>query len=187
MLKRCKKKEARHPHARHQDGGARADRPYRQRARASRRRRLEWCFARSGMAYGWAWCSSSKGAWATASAMCWPFSGVSSPSGDGRRLHLGHEDRQRDLAMAMGRRPKAMIDPAHDLVLLDELNIVLRYDHLPLEEVVEVLKGAARPACDRYRAQCARRGDRDRRPRHRDDGDQASVPQRREGAEGIGV
>jgi cob(I)alamin adenosyltransferase len=30
-------------------------------------------------------------------------------------------------------------DPAYDMVLADELNIVLRYDYLPLEEVLEVL------------------------------------------------
>ncbi|MEM7406503.1 MAG: cob(I)yrinic acid a,c-diamide adenosyltransferase [Pseudomonadota bacterium] len=34
-------------------------------------------------------------------------------------------------------------DPAYDLLLFDELNIVLRYDYLPLEEVVATL--AARP------------------------------------------
>lgn len=31
-------------------------------------------------------------------------------------------------------------EPAYDLLLLDELNIVLRYDYLPLEKVVEVLR-----------------------------------------------
>ena len=30
--------------------------------------------------------------------------------------------------------------PAYDMILLDELNIVLRYDTLPIAEVVEVLK-----------------------------------------------
>ncbi len=35
-------------------------------------------------------------------------------------------------------------DPAYHMVILDELNIVLRYDYLPLDEVVEVL--ANRPA-----------------------------------------
>jgi cob(I)alamin adenosyltransferase len=34
-------------------------------------------------------------------------------------------------------------DPAYDMIVLDELNIVLRYDYLPIAEVVEVLK--ARP------------------------------------------
>ena len=32
-------------------------------------------------------------------------------------------------------------DPSFDLVILDELNIVLRYDYLPLEEVLAELAG----------------------------------------------
>jgi cob(I)alamin adenosyltransferase len=35
-------------------------------------------------------------------------------------------------------------DPGYDMILLDELNIVLRYDHLPIAEVVETLS-ARRP------------------------------------------
>jgi cob(I)alamin adenosyltransferase len=31
-------------------------------------------------------------------------------------------------------------DPSYKMVMLDELNIVLRYDYLPLQEVLEVLK-----------------------------------------------
>lgn len=52
-------------------------------------------------------------------------------------------DRQRDLAAARTAwdRAKALIaDPAYKLVLLDELNIVLRYDYLPLEEILETLR-----------------------------------------------
>ena len=52
-------------------------------------------------------------------------------------------DRQRDLAAARAawEEAKAMIaDPRYRLVLLDELNICLRYDYLPLEEVIETLK-----------------------------------------------
>lgn len=52
------------------------------------------------------------------------------------------QDRARDIAAARAAWDvaKAMIaDPAYRLVLLDELNIVLRYDYLPLPEVVEVL------------------------------------------------
>jgi cob(I)alamin adenosyltransferase len=30
--------------------------------------------------------------------------------------------------------------PRYDMVILDELNIVLRYDYLPLDEVIQVLK-----------------------------------------------
>jgi cob(I)alamin adenosyltransferase len=52
-------------------------------------------------------------------------------------------DRQRDLAAARAawEEAKRMIaDPAYRMVLLDELNIVLRYDYLPLEEVLETLR-----------------------------------------------
>jgi cob(I)alamin adenosyltransferase len=57
------------------------------------------------------------------------------------------QDRQRDLAAARAawEQAKAMIaDPQYKMVLLDELNIVLRYDYLPLEEVIEVLKAKPR-------------------------------------------
>jgi cob(I)alamin adenosyltransferase len=56
------------------------------------------------------------------------------------------QDRTRDIAAARQawEQGKAMIaDPSYRMVLLDELNIVLRYDYLPLDEVVEVL--ASRP------------------------------------------
>lgn len=57
------------------------------------------------------------------------------------------QDRRRDIAMAREawEEVKRMIaDPRYDMVLADELNIVLRYDYLPLDEVLAVLK--ARPA-----------------------------------------
>jgi cob(I)alamin adenosyltransferase len=53
------------------------------------------------------------------------------------------QDRVRDIAAARQawEQAKEMIaDPSYRMVLLDELNIVLRYDYLPLGEVVEVLK-----------------------------------------------
>ena len=53
------------------------------------------------------------------------------------------QDRTRDIAMARGawEQAKTMIlDESYDMVLCDELNIVLRYDYLPVEEVIEVLK-----------------------------------------------
>ncbi|MGI9366792.1 MAG: cob(I)yrinic acid a,c-diamide adenosyltransferase [Rhizobiaceae bacterium] len=52
------------------------------------------------------------------------------------------QDRQRDIdaARAAWERAKAMImDDEHDMVLCDELNIVLRYDYLPVSEIIEVL------------------------------------------------
>lgn len=53
------------------------------------------------------------------------------------------QDRQRDIAAARSAWEKAktlILDDSHDIVLLDELNIVLRYDYLPLDEVVEFLQ-----------------------------------------------
>ncbi len=57
------------------------------------------------------------------------------------------QDRARDIEMARLAWEEAkryIADPAYSMVLLDELNIVLRYDYLPLEEVLEVLR--AKPA-----------------------------------------
>ena len=53
------------------------------------------------------------------------------------------QDRERDIAAASAawERAKALIrDDRHRLVLLDELNIVLRYDYLPVDEVVAFLR-----------------------------------------------
>ncbi len=57
------------------------------------------------------------------------------------------QDRARDIraAEAAWETSKEMIeasrgdDPAYDMVILDELNIVLRYDYLPIDEVLSVL------------------------------------------------
>jgi cob(I)alamin adenosyltransferase len=60
------------------------------------------------------------------------------------------QDRARDIAAARAawEASKEMIEAArgegeYDMVILDELNIVLRYDYLPLDEVLAVL--AAKP------------------------------------------
>lgn len=56
-------------------------------------------------------------------------------------------NRQRDIAAARAawETAKQMIaDPQLKMVLLDELNIVLRYDYLPLDEVLEVLRNKPR-------------------------------------------
>ena len=98
------------------------------------------------------------------------------------------QDRARDIAAARAAwdAAKTMIaDPRYHLVLLDELNIVLRYDYLPIAEVVTALQGeAARPPRRRHRPQRQAGAHRDRRPGHRDDAGEASLPQRRQGAEG---
>ncbi len=57
------------------------------------------------------------------------------------------QDRARDIAAARKawEKSKEMIeasrgpDPAFQMILLDELNIVLRYDNLPLDEIIETL------------------------------------------------
>ena len=57
------------------------------------------------------------------------------------------QDKARDIAAAERAFAKArelMADPEIRLLVLDELNIALRYDYLPLAEVVEVLR-ARRP------------------------------------------
>ena len=57
------------------------------------------------------------------------------------------QDRARDIAAARAawEAAKAMIaDPSYRLILLDELNIVLRYDYLPVAEIIETLKGKPR-------------------------------------------
>lgn len=66
------------------------------------------------------------------------------PMGEGFTWNT--QDRARDIAVARQawEEVKRMIaDPAYQMVLADELNIVLRYDYLPLEEVLAVL--AAKP------------------------------------------
>jgi cob(I)alamin adenosyltransferase len=53
------------------------------------------------------------------------------------------QDRARDMkaARAAWEEAKAMLaDSSLRLVLLDELNIVLRYDYLPVEDVVQTLR-----------------------------------------------
>ena len=95
------------------------------------------------------------------------------------------QDRARDIAAARNawETAKAMIaDPSYRLVLLDELNIVLRYDYLPLDEVVATLQGqTARPAHRRHRPQRPARAGRGGRSRDRDDPRQAPLPQRCQG------
>ncbi|MGN6551849.1 MAG: cob(I)yrinic acid a,c-diamide adenosyltransferase [Pararhizobium sp.] len=54
------------------------------------------------------------------------------------------QDRGRDIAAARAAWEKAkemIMDPEIRMVLLDELNIVLRYDYLDVAEVVDFLKG----------------------------------------------
>ena len=64
------------------------------------------------------------------------------PMGEGFTWNT--QDRSRDIALAREAwdEVKRMVaDPDYALVLADELNIVLRYDYLPLDEVLAVLTG----------------------------------------------
>ena len=57
------------------------------------------------------------------------------------------QDRARDIAAAEAAWALAremIADPSYRLVLLDELNIVLRYDYLPADEVIAALKSKPR-------------------------------------------
>ena len=54
------------------------------------------------------------------------------------------QDRARDIAAAQAAwdfAKEAMADPSFDMVILDEMNIVLRYDYLDLEDVMATLTG----------------------------------------------
>lgn len=66
------------------------------------------------------------------------------PMGEGFTWNT--QDRSRDIATtrtAWDEVKRMIADPSYDMVLADELNIVLRYGYLPLDEVLEVL--AAKP------------------------------------------
>jgi cob(I)alamin adenosyltransferase len=84
-----------------------------------------------------------KGAMTTGEAAVFERLGVEfKPMGEG--FTWDTQDRTRDIAAARAAwdEVKRMIaDPSYAMILADELNIVLRYDYLPLEEVLEVLAG----------------------------------------------
>lgn len=53
------------------------------------------------------------------------------------------QDRARDIAFARAawdESKRMMSDPSFDFILMDEINIALRYDYLPVEEVIDFLK-----------------------------------------------
>lgn len=57
------------------------------------------------------------------------------------------QDRVRDIAAARAAWEVAkemLADPSYRLLLLDEINIVLRYDYLPVTEVIETLRSKPR-------------------------------------------
>jgi len=89
-----------------------------------------------------------KGAWATGERdILLKFPELVTIKAMGEGFTWDTADRQRDIAAARAAwdEAKRMIaDPAYKMVLLDELNIVLRYDYLPLEEVLDVLRSKPR-------------------------------------------
>jgi cob(I)alamin adenosyltransferase len=89
-----------------------------------------------------------KGAWGTGERdVLERFSELVTIRAMGEGFTWDTQDRQRDLAAARAawQQAKEMIaDPSYKMVLLDELNIVLRYDYLPLEEVLDVLRNKPR-------------------------------------------
>jgi cob(I)alamin adenosyltransferase len=67
------------------------------------------------------------------------------PMGEGFTWNT--QDKERDIAKAREAWEAAkarIMDPTWRMVVCDELNIVLRYDYIPVEEVIDVLK--AKPA-----------------------------------------
>src|SRR5437868_4743984 len=89
-----------------------------------------------------------KGAWATGErTVLERFPDLVTIKAMGEGFTWETQDRERDIAhsRAAWEEAKRMIaDPSYRMVLLDELNIVLRYDYLQLEEILDVLK--AKPA-----------------------------------------
>jgi cob(I)alamin adenosyltransferase len=85
-----------------------------------------------------------KGAWATGErTVLENFPELVTIKAMGEGFTWETQDRERDIAHARAgwEEAKRMIaDPQYRLVLLDELNIVLRYDYLPTEEIIEVLR-----------------------------------------------
>jgi len=89
-----------------------------------------------------------KGAWSTGErTVLTRFPDLVTMRAMGEGFTWETQDRARDIAAARAawEAAKAMLaDPAYRLILLDELNIVLRYDYLPVEEVVAALKAKPR-------------------------------------------
>ena len=85
-----------------------------------------------------------KGVWTTGERMALErFGDLVSCRAMGEGFTWDTQDRARDIAAARKawEVAKAMIaNPSYRLVVLDELNIVLRYDYLPADEVVQTLK-----------------------------------------------
>ena len=105
---------------------------------------FEWCSARSGTAGASASCSSSRapGIPGRRDALA-RFGDQVSWHTMGEGFTWETQDKARDIAAAERAFAKAkelMADPSIRLLILDELNIALRYDYLPLDDVIETLR-----------------------------------------------
>jgi cob(I)alamin adenosyltransferase len=89
-----------------------------------------------------------KGAWSTGERVVLArFPDLVTCRAMGEGFTWDTQDRARDIAAARAawEMAKEMIaDPSYRMVLLDELNIVLRYDYLPLDEVIAALRAKPR-------------------------------------------
>ena len=89
-----------------------------------------------------------KGAWATGERIALKrFGDLVTCRAMGEGFTWDTQDRARDIAAARRAWELAhamLADPSYRLILLDELNIVLRYDYLPVAEVIAALKGKPR-------------------------------------------
>jgi cob(I)alamin adenosyltransferase len=89
-----------------------------------------------------------KGAWSTGErTVLGRFPDLVTCRAMGEGFTWDTQDRARDIAAARAawETAKEMIaDQSYRMVLLDELNIVLRYDYLPLDEVLAALRGRPR-------------------------------------------
>jgi cob(I)alamin adenosyltransferase len=85
-----------------------------------------------------------KGAWGTGErTILEKFPELCTVKAMGEGFTWETQDRARDVAHARAaweEAKKLIADLSYKMVLLDELNIVLRYDYLPLAEVLEVLR-----------------------------------------------
>jgi cob(I)alamin adenosyltransferase len=109
-----------------------------------------WGLALRALGHGWrvGVVQFIKGAWETGERAAFArFAGQMSWHTMGEGFTWETQDKERDIAAARAAWVKArelMADPGVGLLILDELNIALRYDYLPLAEVIEALK-ARRP------------------------------------------
>ncbi len=85
-----------------------------------------------------------KGVWSTGErAVLEKFPELCTMRAMGEGFTWDTQDRERDIAAARAAWDYAreiMADESYRLVILDELNIVLRYGYLPLEEIIETLQ-----------------------------------------------